>query len=139
MARGLSEFEPATTTIDPNSTRDLLKRLYQYLVPDIIRHNLGEYYTPDWLAELVLDEVGYKGDTLKRLLDPACGSGTFLVLAVQRAKEYARGNKEPLIETAKRITSNIWGFDLNPLVPFPVSEFRVVRVQNESTYNHKIF
>jgi hypothetical protein len=38
-----------------------------------------------------------------------------LVLAVQRAKEYARGNKEPLIETAKRITSNIWGFDLNPL------------------------
>lgn len=115
MARGLSEFEPATTTIDPEATRDLLKKLYQYLVPDVVRHHLGEYYTPDWLAELVLNEVGYKGNTLKRLLDPACGSGTFLVLAIQRAKEYARENEEPAIETVKRIIANIWGFDLNPL------------------------
>jgi hypothetical protein len=80
MARALSEFEPATTTINAESTRDLLKKLYQYLVPQQVRHNLGEYYTPDWLAEFVLNEVGYDGNTLKRLLDPACGSGTFLVL-----------------------------------------------------------
>ena len=115
MARALSEFEPATTSIEPESTRDLLKKLYQYLVPPEVRHNLGEYYTPDWLAELVLNEVGYDGNTLKRLLDPACGSGTFLVLAIQRAKEYGRKHKEPPMETAKRIIANIWGFDLNPL------------------------
>lgn len=115
IARGLSEFEPATTTIDPESARDLLKKLYQYLVPPEVRHKLGEYYTPDWLAELVLNEVGYEGNTLKRLLDPACGSGTFLVLAIQRAKEYGRTHKEPPLETAQRIVANIWGFDLNPL------------------------
>jgi hypothetical protein len=115
IARRLSEFEPATTTIDPEATRDLLKKLYQYLVPQEVRHKLGEYYTPDWLAELVLDEVGYDGNTLKRLLDPACGSGTFLVLAIQRAKEYGNIHKEPPLETAKRIVANIWGFDLNPL------------------------
>ncbi|MBM3236678.1 hypothetical protein FJZ31_10335 [Candidatus Poribacteria bacterium] len=115
IARGLSEFEPATTTIDPESTRDLLKKLYQYLVPQEVRHKLGEYYTPDWLAELVLNEVGYDGDTLKRLLDPACGSGTFMVLAIQRAKDYGRIHNEPPLETAKRIVANIWGFDLNPL------------------------
>ncbi len=115
MARALSEFEPATTSIDPESTRDLLKKLYQYLVPQEVRHNLGEYYTPDWLAELVLDEVGYDGNTLKRLLDPACGSGTFLVLAIRRAKEYGLKRKEPPLETARRIIANIWGFDLNPL------------------------
>jgi hypothetical protein len=115
VARTLSEFEPATTSIDPESTRDLLKKLYQYLVPKEVRHKLGEYYTPDWLAELILDEVGFKGNTLKRLLDPACGSGTFLVLAIQRAKKFARINKEPPLETAKRIVTNIWGFDLNPL------------------------
>jgi methylase of polypeptide subunit release factors len=113
--RGLSEFEPATTIIDPASTRDLLKKLYQYLVPQEVRHKLGEYYTPDWLAELTLNEVGYDGNTLKRFLDPASGSGTFIVLAIQRAKEYGRINKEPAIETAKRIIANIWGFDLNPL------------------------
>ncbi|GAI13026.1 unnamed protein product, partial [marine sediment metagenome] len=115
IARGLSEFEPATTTIHPESARDLLKKLYQYLVPQEVRHKLGEYYTPDWLAELLLNETGYEGNTLKRLLDPACGCGTFLVLAIQRAKEYGRTHKEPPLETAQRIVANIWGFDLNPL------------------------
>jgi hypothetical protein len=115
IARELAGFEPATTIIDPESTRDLLKKLYQYLVPQEVRHDLGEYYTPDWLAELVLDEVGYDGNTLKRVLDPACGSGTFLVLAIQRAKQYGRVVKENPLETAKRIVNNIWGFDLNPL------------------------
>jgi methylase of polypeptide subunit release factors len=115
ITRILSEFEPATTTIEPEVTRDLLKRLYQYLVPDVVRHHLGEYYTPDWLAELVLDESDYHGDTRKRVLDPACGSGTFLVLVIQRAREFGKKGKEPPIETAKRILANVWGFDLNPL------------------------
>ncbi len=115
IARCLSEFEPATSTLDPISTRDLLKKLYQYLVPQEVRHRLGEYYTPDWLAELLLNEIGYDGNTLKRFLDPACGSGTFLVLAIQRAKEHGQKEKWPPLEIAKRIVANIWGFDLNPL------------------------
>ena len=115
IARALSEFEPATSTIDPVSTRDLLKKLYQNLVPQEVRHRLGEYYTPDWLAELLLNEVGYDGNTLKRFLDPACGSGTFLVLAIHRAKENGRKEKLPPREIARRIVANIWGFDLNPL------------------------
>ncbi|MCX7881564.1 MAG: N-6 DNA methylase [Patescibacteria group bacterium] len=115
VARALSEFEPATSTLDPASTRDLLKKLYQYLVPQEVRHRLGEYYTPDWLAELLINEVGYDGDTLKRFLDPACGSGTFLVMAIQRAKEHGQKEKWPSFEIAKRIVANIWGFDLNPL------------------------
>ena len=57
----------------------MLKMLYHGLMPREIRHNLGEYYTPDWLAEHVLNELGYAGQIDKRLLDPACGSGTFLV------------------------------------------------------------
>ena len=116
VARCLSEFEPATSTLDPVSTRDLLKKLYQYLVPQEVRHRLGEYYTPDWLAELLLNEVGYDGNTLKRFLDPACGSGTFLVLAIQRAIKNGREKERmPDLEIVKRIIANIWGFDTNPL------------------------
>jgi len=115
ITRALSEFEPATSTLDSSATRDLLKRLYQYLVPQEVRHQLGEYYTPDWLAELILNEVGYDGNNFKRFLDPACGSGTFLVLAIQRAKEWGIKNKRPPLEIAKSIRANIWGFDLNPL------------------------
>lgn len=115
ITRALGEFEPATTIIDPEVTKDLLKKLYQYLVPREIRQKLGEYYTPDWLAELVLNEVGYDGDNFKRVLDPACGSGTFLVLAIQRAKEWGARKERPRLEIAKSIKDNIWGFDLNPL------------------------
>jgi len=115
ITRALSEFEPATSTIEPPATRDLLKKLYQYLVPQEVRHRLGEYYTPDWLAELVLNEVGYKGNMNKRLLDPACGSGTFLVLAIQRAKEFGLKEKWSPHKIATKIIANTWGFDLNPL------------------------
>ncbi|MCX7998896.1 MAG: N-6 DNA methylase, partial [Leptospiraceae bacterium] len=115
MARTLSEFEVATNSLEPTFTRDLLKKLYQYLVPQEIRHKLGEYYTPDWLAELLLEEIEYDGNTNIRLLDPACGSGTFLVLAIQKAIEHGKKEKWPSLEIAKRIVANIWGFDLNPL------------------------
>lgn len=115
ITRTLSRFEPATSSIDPEPTRDLLKKLYQYLVPQVIRHKLGEYYTPDWLAELTLKEAGYDGNTLKRVIDPACGSGTFLVFAILQAKAYGQKHHEPPLETVKRIMHNVWGFDLNPL------------------------
>ncbi|MDI3341039.1 MAG: N-6 DNA methylase [Sphaerobacter sp.] len=115
LARALSDFEPATGSLEPAIIRDLLKKLYQYLVPRKLRHDLGEYYTPDWLAELVLDEAGYYGDLSKRVLDPACGSGTFLLLAIRRAREYADEHVVEPRETAKRIIANIVGFDLNPL------------------------
>lgn len=115
LARGLSDFEPATSSLEPAATRDLLKKLYQYLVPRKLRHDLGEYYTPDWLADLTLNEAGYDGDVTKRLLDPACGSGTFLVLAIRQACEHAQEHFiEPQV-TVQRILANIVGFDLNPL------------------------
>ena len=61
---------------------DALKALYHDLFPRVLRHALGEYYTPDWLAEYVLDGLGYTGQ--ERLLDPSCGSGTFLTHALRR-------------------------------------------------------
>ena len=115
----MAEYEPATATLAPEATRDLLKKLYQDLVPQELRHDLGEYYTPDWLAELLLNEVGYTGNPDDRLLDPACSSGTFLVLAIHRILDYAqdsmacraRGERE----LVSQILENLVGFDLNPL------------------------
>ena len=115
LARSLAEYEPATGSILPEATRDLLKKLYQYLVPKQLRHDLGEYYTPDWLAELTIDESKYQGELGKRFLDPACGSGTFLVLAIRRAREWADENLIDPDVLAAQILKNIVGFDLNPL------------------------
>ena len=118
LARALAEYEPATVTLSPEVTRDLLKKLYQCLMPRELRHDLGEYYTPDWLAELVLNEVGYTGEPEERLLDPACGSGTFLVLALRRILDSALYSLEWRTrerELVARILENVVGFDLNPL------------------------
>jgi len=111
----LLDYEPATVELSPEKVKDLFKRLYQHLVPRTIRHGLGEYFTPDWLGELVLDEVGYDGNPEKRILDPACGSGTFLVLAIKRIKEYAEEHFIDKRTLLTKIVKNVQGIDLNPL------------------------
>ncbi|MBC8525470.1 MAG: N-6 DNA methylase, partial [Candidatus Cloacimonetes bacterium] len=108
----LSDFEPATPILEPEWTRDLLQRLYELLVPRKLRHDLGEYYTPDWLAGYVVDKSGYKGKIGTRFLDPACGSGTFLVQAINRTIRHNKSNGKTV---ARHILENIAGFDLNPI------------------------
>ena len=115
LARALADYEPATGTLEPEYTRDLLKKLYQYLVPRKLRHDLGEYYTPDWLAERLLNQVGYKGQADKRLIDPGCGSGTFLILALRRLRQYASDHLISPDKVLDAALHNIVGFDLNPL------------------------
>lgn len=119
IVKYLNDYDPETMEIAPDETRDILKKLYQYLVPKQIRHDLGEYYTPDWLAERTLNQVGYgakdKDLFKKRLLDPGCGSGTFVILGIKRAKDHAALYGKDPAETLQYITMNIMGFDLNPL------------------------
>ena len=115
IVKGLLGYEPATVELDPDRVKDLFKWLYQNLVPKMVRHDLGEYFTPDWLAELLLNEVGYDGNPEKRVLDPACGSGTFLVLVIKRIREYAAEHFIDKGELIKKIVENVRGIDLNPL------------------------
>lgn len=115
VAIALQQFEPATATIDPDATRDLLKKLYQYLLPRRVRHDLGEYYTPDWLAERLIRQIGYDGNPNTRILDPSCGSGTFLALCIRKAFDYADKNLVRPDELVRKLLTNVVGFDLNPL------------------------
>jgi SAM-dependent methyltransferase len=130
IIKRLDEYDPTTLTLLPEETRDLFKKLYHYLLPREIRHNLGEYYTPDWLAQRLLVQVA--GDLFDpgrkvtvavlrqkvlrtRFLDPACGSGTFPILIIARMLELGRTllvQESVLLES---ILHNVVGFDLNPL------------------------
>ncbi|MBI1917798.1 MAG: hypothetical protein HYS12_24145 [Planctomycetes bacterium] len=66
-----------------------------------------------------LQKPSYEGDPDKRLLDPACGSGTFLVMAINRIRKWYEDNREncPYDEgdLCGKILANVIGFDLNPL------------------------
>lgn len=96
-------------------SNDVLKSFYQGLVPDVLRKSLGEFYTPDWLVEVTLDRIKTNDWLAIRLLDPTCGSASFLLAAIRRIREAAETknwNDEKLLH---HIIKNVWGFDLNPL------------------------
>jgi len=91
-------------------SEDVLKSLYQELVDPRTRHDLGEYYTPDWLAHRIVRKL-LEEKPEGSLLDPACGSGTFLYLAI-REKRDRLGDS---VDTFKHILSSIVGVDVHPL------------------------
>ena len=142
MIQKLDEYNPGTFSEDPVESRDLLKKLYQQLFPKSVRRDLGEYYTPDWLAEHVLNELGYEGDPDKRLLDPACGSGTFLVMAINRIRRWYEANREKCAydegELLNKILANVIGFDLNPLAVMAARTNYLVAVKDLIRYSDHV-
>lgn len=96
-------------------TRDVLRDLYQGLVPGKLRQSLGEFYTPDWLVELTVDKASDGPWLHQRVLDPTCGSGAFLLDVLRRKKAEALLEGWDAGRTAQHLCSSVWGFDLNPL------------------------
>ncbi|MEM3710065.1 MAG: N-6 DNA methylase [Nitrososphaerales archaeon] len=99
---------------------DFFKEIYQEIVERGERHRIGEYYTPEWLAELTLQEAlpawrEGQGKTLPRILDPFCGSGTFLCNAVRWMKNELMGAGTPIDQALDTILNSIVGMDINPL------------------------
>lgn len=142
MVTRLDSYNPGTLSEDRIASRDLLKKLYQQLFPQSVRHNLGEYYTPDWLAEHVLDDLKYVGDPEERLLDPACGSGTFLVMAINRIRKWYDANRERCRfdegDLCRKILSNVVGFDLNPVAIMAARTNYLIAIRDLTRYVDKV-
>ncbi len=86
---------------------DILKGVYQDLIDLDTRHSLGEYYTPDWLCERIVNEFDFK--STDKILDPSCGSGSFLRASIHRLKKI-----NPSI-TVEELNNCIYGIDIHPL------------------------
>lgn len=96
-------------------SRDVLKSFYQALVPETLRKALGEFYTPDWLVDVACDRAAISDWKVTRVLDPTCGSGSFLLEVIRRKRQAASAKKLSAKDTLENILKNVWGFDLNPL------------------------
>jgi len=103
---------------------DILKGLYQELVDPKGRHDLGEYYTPDWLCERVVDRLfdesslGPAQGHIPSFLDPTCGSGSFLRAALRKIIAIVReqlGSHADWDLVLDELLSNVVGVDINPL------------------------
>jgi SAM-dependent methyltransferase len=91
-------------------SEDVLKSLYEGLVDPDTRHDLGEYYTPDWLADRIVRKM--LGPNPKaNVLDPACGSGTFLYMAIREKRRLLKDS----VGTLKHICDAVVGMDIHPL------------------------
>ena len=108
MARRLSRFDWHRVE------HDIMKVLYESVIEAPQRHSLGEYYTPDWLADEIVTTV-FDDPLSQRVLDPGCGSGTFLFHAVRRflgaAADAGWSNERAL----RGATSAISGVDVHPV------------------------
>jgi type I restriction enzyme M protein len=99
---------------------DLIGTIYSTYVGRPEKKQKGQYYTPPEIVRYILDETGYvTGAAIigsnKRLIDPACGSGTFLVEAARRlVASYKTENSANARQLLDRVRENLYGFDLNP-------------------------
>ncbi len=109
----LEELEVTTSITKPELIGDMVKHTYHELMPKGLRHLLGEYFTPDWLAEFTIETSGFMGKLGETFLDPSCGSGTFLALAIRR--KTLENNSVNRDEVIKDVLKSIIGFDLNPI------------------------
>ncbi len=112
MAKKLSTYD--LSQID----EDFFKEIYEDIILRDERHKAGEYYTPEWLSQLILLEVlklwNEKHLKIPKILDPACGSGTFLCNAIHLLLEKTKFHltSDKLLEV---ILNNVVGVDINPV------------------------
>ena len=93
---------------------DVLKGLYESLIDPAQRHDLGEYYTPDWLAARICTAV-IDQPLGQRVIDPACGSGTFLFHALRRLVAAAEEQGLAAAATVALAGEKVAGIDVHPV------------------------
>jgi len=92
---------------------DVFRLLYEEVIDADTRHGIGEFFTPKWLAQFITSRTVLSGEDV--ILDPACGSGTFLVESLRHRAEL-RGNVKRLTSSdLTDLVDQTWGFDINPL------------------------
>lgn len=122
---------------------DLIGHIYSGYVQDEHKHETGMYYTPPEVVEYMLDRIGWRGSRItgSRLLDPACGSGTFLVVAARRLLEAHRayyktqGHADIPVSQIQHVLyavrDSIYGLDLNPFACYLAETNLLVQVLDE--------
>lgn len=87
--------------------QDVVGTVFERLIPPEERHGLGQYFTGENLCDLIAAFCIRSPDD--KVLDPACGTGTFLIRAYDRLRWLGRHDHVALL-------SQLWGVDI---APFP--------------------
>ena len=108
LARRVARFDWIDAPPDTAAT------LYETIIPAEERRQLGEYYTPAWLVRAMIREL--VDDPLEqRVLDPACGSGTFVAEAVSYFIAAAGRKKWGPLKVLNELRQAVTGIDVHPV------------------------
>ena len=116
---------------------DIVGKIFEKLIPKTERHKLGQYFTSTDIVDLIL------GFTVKhpddKVLDPACGSGTFLVRAYHRKRFLAQklfneGKYRKPFKTHEELVRELWGIDVAKF-PAHLALINLVRENIEAIEN----
>lgn len=90
-----------------NSETDFIKEIFETVFPSPVRHAMGEFYTPDWLANFTIETLTENDELAhqKIYLDPTCGSGTFIFNVIKQFQQ----------KSNNQIFKQVFGIDLNPV------------------------
>ena len=93
---------------------DIVGHVYEELIDPQERHQLGQFYTPPAIAELITKWCIRSPD--EKVLDPAVGSGTFLVKAYSRLKNLKLQESPKRSNRAihREIISQLYAIDIDP-------------------------
>ena len=94
------------------NAKEVAPTLYQNVITQEERKRLGEYYTPRWLAKEITETV-VDAPLSQRVLDPSCGSGTFIETAVEHILNHSGSLSRT--ETLKKLQENVVGIDIHPV------------------------
>ncbi len=109
----IDELIHLLSTIQIERFGDIVGYVYEDLIPAGERHQMGQFYTPPPIAELIV-RWAVRSPT-DRVLDPACGSGTFLIQTYWRLAELKTGRREiPSRDVHISTLKQIYGIDINP-------------------------
>ena len=136
--------------------KDVLRNLYENMIEKTDRKLFGEYYTPDWLAGLVveqiLDEKWLKesinavynaSEPVKGVgvLDPTCGSGSFLYAAALRIWDYIPNVIQGIDNSEKSniVLRLVNGIDIHPLAVEMAQATLFRAIQGQPTAEPQVF
>lgn len=103
--------------------RDAIGSLYEDCIKIDRRKDIGQFYTRSSnLIDYMLNISNYQNENMidKKIIDPAAGSGLFLINAIARLKEYMIANKYSPKEILSQITNNFYAIDIDPFACYLV-------------------